>query len=415
MEKKCVIDKRLIEYIVSHEVSENAFLPNGKINPKYNSSKKTGLISQILEDHWNVFSLQHYDTILKYRPNAFSEVKKVIDCMNKNLGCSIYECPECHDVIFVSNTCKSRMCTSCGYKYKMIGVENILEKVYNCNHRQIVFTIPKELRRFFYSFKYMDLLFDAVCQTIYSIFNIKYKKDKKGRLKKYVSKIKYLPGFYSFLHTFGRDMKWNPHIHVLLAELKIGDGELIKKIDYFDFDSLSKRFQKILYDLMDKNIPEFTQIIKNTQYEQHKNGLYVYAEKKKFKHLKDGIEYVARYCGRPCISENRIISYDGQNVTFSYIDHYDNVEKNKTVSALEFISLLLDHLIPYNFRTIRSYGFYHTKSKADNKIIKLISEEKHKLRRQFLKFEISILKSFNRNPLYCPHCDVKMYLLCLVT
>ena len=403
------------EVYLPNSYDDNMFNSDGTINSKYNSFKKTGLISQILEDHWDEFCLHHYDTIQKYRPNAFKEVQKVIDCMNKNLGCNVYECPECHDVVFVANTCKSRMCTSCGYKYKMIRVENILQNIYNCNHRQIVFTIPKELRSFFYSFRYMDLLFDAVCQTIYSIFNIKYKKDKKGRIKKYVSKIKYLPGFYSFLHTFGRDMKWNPHIHVLLAELKIGVGELIKKIDYFDFDALSKRFQKILYDLMDKNIPEFTQIIKNTQYEQHKNGLYVYAEKKKFKHLKDGIEYVTRYCGRPCISENRIISYDDESVTFSYIDHYDNLEKTKTVSALEFISLLLDHIIPHNYRTIRSFGFYHTKSKADSKIVKLISQEKQKIRRQFLKFEISILKSFNRNPLYCSHCDVKMNLLCLVT
>lgn len=368
-----------------------------------------------MEDHWDEFCKLNKDKIDFYRPNAYKEVQKVIDCMNKNLGCNIYECPECHDVIFVSNTCKSRMCTSCGYKYKMIRVENILEKVYNCNHRQIVFTIPKELRKFFYSFKYMDLLFDAVCQTIYSIYNVKFKTNKKGKLKKYISKTKYMPGFFSFLHTFGRDMKWNPHIHVLLAELKIGDGNLIKKIDYFDFNALSMRFQKILYDLMDKNIPGFSKTIKKEQYEKHKNGLYVYAEKKKFSHLKDGIEYVTRYCGRPCISENRIISYDGKNVSFSYIDHYDNIEKIKTVLVLEFIGLLLDHLIPYNFRTIRSYGFYHVKTIAHSSIVKLISDEKIKIRRQFLNFELSILKSFNRNPLYCPNCDVKMNLLCLVT
>ena len=124
-----------------------------------------------------------------------------------------------------------------------------------------------------------------------------------------------MPGFFSFFHTFGRDMKWNPHIHVLLAELKIGDDNQIKKIDYFDFNALSMRFQKILYDLMDKNIPDFSKTVKKEQYEKHKNGLYVYAEKKKFKHLKDDIEYVARYCGRPCISENRIVSYDDKNVT----------------------------------------------------------------------------------------------------
>ena len=48
---------------------------------------------------------------------------------------------------------------------------------------------------------------------------------------------------------------------------------------------------------------------------KYTKGFYVYAEKK-FKNLKDSVEYVTRYCGRPAISENRILKYDGENVTF---------------------------------------------------------------------------------------------------
>ena len=29
---------------------------------------------------------------------------------------------------------------------------------------------------------------------------------------------KFTPGFISVLHTFGRDLKWNPHIHCLISE-----------------------------------------------------------------------------------------------------------------------------------------------------------------------------------------------------
>lgn len=53
-------------------------------------------------------------------------MKKIIDCYNKDLGCSLYECHTCHDIIFVGLTCKSRFCSSCGYKYKNDRVENIL-------------------------------------------------------------------------------------------------------------------------------------------------------------------------------------------------------------------------------------------------------------------------------------------------
>ena len=97
------------------------FNSDGSINPKYNSNKAK---------------------INMYRPNAPIEIQKIIDCHNKDLGCNAYECPNCGDVIFIGNTCKSRLCTSCGYKYKNERVENILQQAIKCKHRQIVFTIP---------------------------------------------------------------------------------------------------------------------------------------------------------------------------------------------------------------------------------------------------------------------------------
>ena len=204
-----------------------------------------------------------------------TEIHKIIDCMNKNLGCSVYECPECGDFIFVGNTCKSRLCTSCGYKYKLERVENIMMTAYNCVHRQIVFTIPKEYRKyFFYPFDRIDILYLAVNMTINSILNEKYSKNKKGKKRKYKSKLKYTPGFFAFLHTFGRDLKWNPHIHILIAEMKISKID-IKKWDYFDYNALSMRFQKILTDLMIKNFDDFNVDDARKNYFNHNKGFYV--------------------------------------------------------------------------------------------------------------------------------------------
>ena len=111
------------------------FYSDGSLNPKYNSFKKTGTIAQIFDDHWDSVYFKFKDIIDFYRPNADSEINKIIDCYNKDLGFSIYECPECHDFVFIDNTCKSRLCSSCGYKYKMERVENILQTAYKCKHR----------------------------------------------------------------------------------------------------------------------------------------------------------------------------------------------------------------------------------------------------------------------------------------
>ena len=406
------------EYFLNNNYNDNMFNEDGYINPDYNSHKKTGIIAKIFEDHWEEFYLLHKDGIDRNRPNAPKEVQKIINCHNKSLGCSVYECPKCHDIIFVGHTCKSRLCSSCGYKYKNQRVENILQTAYNCKHRQIVFTIPKELRKyFFFPFKQrINILFNAVNMTIESLFNESFKRNKKTKkLKKYINKIKSIPGFFAFLHTFGRDLKWNPHIHILIAEIELKANNTIKKHEYFDFNALSKRFQRILLKLLLKDIgPSFNKEV-CASYKNHKNGFYVYAEKKEFKSLKDGIEYVTRYCGRCPISENRILNYDGNNVTFCFNAHEDGQYHEVTISALKFIELLVNHIIPSNFKIIRYYGFYRKKHPFHDKMIMLINKTTRNIRKTFLKHEISILKSFKHNPYNCPKCDVRMQFLVEIT
>ena len=300
-------------------------------------------LKDIFSDHWDDFIKNNSN--LNIRPVVLKEVNKMISCRTSELGYSVYECPDCGEIKFSYHTCKSRFCPSCGNKYVRKRTEAILQKCYNCKHRHIVFTISDFLWDFFRKDrKLLDLLFQAVSKTILSWFKDKYKSQN------------YIPGIIAVLHTYGRDMKWNPHIHVLIAEKLFNKiSGAFKNLTYFDYDALSKRFQKVLLDLMKDIIP--CKVIKQI-YNNHKNGFYVYAEPKNFSSLKDGVEYVSRYCGRPCISENRIISYDGDNVTFWYNAHEDESYHEVTVPVYVFIKLILRHIIPYQFKTIRSYGFY---------------------------------------------------------
>ena len=213
IEKACLSIKQFKDCYLKNSYNENILNSDGSINKNYNSKKKTGLIAQIIEDGWNKMPVDEKNFILKYSKNADIEIKKVIDCHNKNLGCSVYECPECHECVFIGHTCKSRFCTSCGYKYKLDRVNNILNTAYNCKHRQVVFTCAKELWPYFLlDFNLINIFYDAVNSTIYSILNESY-KTVNGITKCYTSKTKYYPGYFAFLHTFGRDIKWNPHAY----------------------------------------------------------------------------------------------------------------------------------------------------------------------------------------------------------
>ena len=70
------------------------------------------------------------------------------------------------------------------------------------------------------------------------------------------------------------------------------------------------------------------------------------------------MKYIGRYLGRPVIALKQIDSYDGENVTFHYNRHEDNAYVKRTIPAIEFIKLLIQHIPEKHFKMIRYYGLY---------------------------------------------------------
>ena len=147
---------------------------------------------------------------------------------------------------------------------------------------------------------------------------------------------------------------------------------------------------------------------KNDMYLKYKNGFYVNNKLEddgyKFNPIEELIRYVTRYCSRPVIAESRILSYDGSFVTWFYRDHTNEEYHEVKESALMFISKIIRHLLPSNFKSIRSYGFYNKSFKLCDNIIRVISKEKIKFKRSLLKWKNLILTSFKRIPIKCPKC-----------
>lgn len=80
-------------------------------------------------------------------------------------------------------------------------------KLVNVSHRHCVFTIDENLRDFFLNDRsLLNCLFHAVNSVVSLMF---YNMNKSKN---------FTPGFIMVLHTFGRDLKWNPHIHCLISE-----------------------------------------------------------------------------------------------------------------------------------------------------------------------------------------------------
>lgn len=163
---------------------------------------------------------------------------------------------------------------------------------------------------------------------------------------------------------------------------------------------------------MEQHIGPSFKKIKAYIYHKDKNGFYVYA-KPNLCDPNTVIKYIGRYLGRPVIALKRIDSYDGENVTFHYNRHEDNTYVKRTIPAIEFIKLLIQHIPEKHFKMIRYGGIYARHRKLDSSLRRAISPHKHRIYRSFNQWRTAILSSFGYDPLQCPKCKHQMDLIAL--
>jgi len=83
------------------------------------------------------------------------------------------------------------------------------------------------------------------------------------------------------IHMFGRDLKWNPHIHCLIPELVYSQKtNKHKMFHHFNFSRLRKTFQYQLIHLIIESGGLSKLEERNRLYKEHPKGFYVYAKSK---------------------------------------------------------------------------------------------------------------------------------------
>jgi len=372
-----------------------------------------GIIKRILQDHFIGFWEFHKEKFPEsYRKDIEETIQKTIRCGSKSLGYIRYECLGCPSdskPVFIYFSCKSRFCNKCGKKYTDDWSDKQQELVFNVSHRHMVFTIPEELRNvFFQDRKKLQELSQLVAQ----VFQYYYQnRSKKRRLK---------PGIITVIHTFGRDLKFNPHIHVLVTEGAMDAQREWYPLDWIPYEYLRKSWQKVVLDSMKRWFPEnlAVQNLINELYKRYTKGFYVNAEKK-MKNAKGAAKYIGRYLARPAIAEYRIIGYDGKEVMFWYEDHQTGKRVTVKQSVFRFLYNLIQHIPPKHFRMVGRFGLYSRRSyqKASEAmtLYEFVRTKQLSLRLDKVKkkktFRQRMIESFQVDPFWCSCCQRKMDLV----
>ena len=158
-------------------------------------------------------------------------------------------------------------------------------------------------------------------------------------------------GMIATIHTFGRDLKWNPHIHCLIPELVYSQKtNKHKMFHHFNFSRLRKTFQYQLIHLIIESGGLSKLEERNRLYKEHPKGFYVYAKfkstdndsndassNKNSKDIQGCVNYFIRYAGRPAMAENRITEYNkgSKTVSWFYNDHKDEKRYDVTDNVID--------------------------------------------------------------------------------
>lgn len=129
----------------------------------------------------------------------------IINCKTGAYGANVSMCEDCGHLQIHYNSCRNRCCPMCQALPKEKWMDKRREDVLDAPYFHVVFTVPQELNSLIYSNQ--QLLYDAMYRCVSATIN---------ELTEDTKHLGARVGYICVLHTWGSEMNYHPHIHVIL-------------------------------------------------------------------------------------------------------------------------------------------------------------------------------------------------------
>lgn len=273
---------------------------------------------------------------------------------------------------------------------------------------------------FFYDRDLLTKLAYAVNDVFkYQFHNIKAKNQRVHKISKYSPKyftnsdiVHY--GLITVIHTFGRDLKWNPHIHAIVTLGGFNKNYQFLEKKYFHVNSIAGQWKKMVIDIVKSgnyDKPEIkAKAYAAANYLYRKNIRFFFnVAKNDLNNNVYAIKYIGRYLSRAPIAEYKIIDFYDNKVTFYYESLADDKQRIElTLDVETFLSKLIIHIPSKHFKMIRRFGIYSRNIKSELKnIMKFMRKYVSKYSNSTF-YQLEIWKAFGVNPFYCFKCNTRM-------
>ena len=290
---------------------------------------------ELLRQHHQAFE-QHYGNKLS------SDKRRGIFAM---LSCQHCEHVESHPL-----SCGNRHCPQCQHSTTSTWLARQQKKLLPVPYFMVTFTLPFELRDLARAQpKALYKLMFSVSSSVLKDFAL---RQQKGQL-----------GFTSVLHTHSRRREIHPHLHIIVAS---GSYEPTKNVwlkgkTGYLFNEFA--LAKVWRARMLEGITQHESLNLPTWGDKPLPTKWV-VDCKKVGYGLPALKYLSRYLYRGVLSDHDITAINSNNVTFKYQESKTKTLKHRTLPTLEFLWLILEHVLPKGLQRVRDYGFLRSNAKA---------------------------------------------------
>lgn len=272
-------------------------------------------------------------------------------CGTGELGRVTWHCDGCGRSHQTPRSCGNRHCPQCQSSKNEAWLAEQSTRRLDAPYFLLTFTLPEKLRGFVRSHQRASYaaLFHAASSAL----------EKLARDPRFLGAARL--GFTAVLHTWGRQLTYHPHLHVLVPAGGVSDDGkrwIASRPDFLvPVKALSQIFRAKLRD----------ELLRAGLIQEIDPAVWREAFITDSRAVGDGestLRYLARYVFRVAISNARLVSLEAGRVRFRWKKSGSRRWRTMELDALEFLRRFLQHVLPRGFQKVRHYGFLSPRSRV---------------------------------------------------
>jgi Putative transposase/Transposase zinc-binding domain len=260
------------------------------------------------------------------------------------------QCTDCAHHSLVPHSCGHRLCPHCQHHESQQWLERQMQRLVPADYFLLTFTLPAEFRGL--ALARADVVLDLLMRCAWETVHRFSQNDRQ---------LQGTPGAIAVLHTHSRRLDYHPHVHLAVPAAAVDAAKQRWRRKrrssngtyLFNEKAMAKVFRAKMLAALEAAglcLPARTPPAWVAHCTSVGNG-------------EKALIYLGRYLYRGVIREQDILACKNGRVSFRYRNADTGKLEKRSLAGVDFLWLILQHVLPKGFRRARNYGFLHANCK----------------------------------------------------